>query len=357
MQAIGRLKKKIKTSTAVIFLQETHNTNIILLENIWRGNVNISSGTGGSKGVVTLSTDNLEVLSFKSDTEGRFLFTTLRVGSNGICHTANIYAPNNHNSSKNFFNNAFQQWDQYIDQYAHDFGSNNEHVHYILAGDLNCVIHESDAQNRNRTKAEKDLAEDLVSYAEDRGLFDSVLKSSNGNNYTWNRGNTFSKIDYIFVSDDMLYGIKKYETVWDLVKSDHAAICLDIAFNKTRNKGRSYPKLSSLDIANKSDCNEIRNEIRKAIEEFPVHWNPHQKLEYIKVVLRTVTLEIRARNKITETQLGILKEELEQFNKLDFLDKNQTKNYFRDFVKKLVLFSGKTKSSFIKGRGQKIEQN
>ena len=325
LQAIGRLKKKIKTSTAVIFLQETHNTNIILLENIWRGNVNISSGTGGSKGVVTLSTDNLEVLSFESDTEGKFLFTTLRVGSNGICHTANIYAPNNHNSSKNFFNNAFQQWDQYIDQYAHDFGSNNEHVHYILAGDLNCVIHESDAQNRNRTKAEKDLAEDLVSYAEDRGLFDSVLKSSNGNNYTWNRGNTFSKIDYIFVSDDMLYGIKKYETVWDLVKSDHAAICLDIAFNKTRNKGRSYPKLSSLDIANKSDCNEIRNEIRKAIEEFPVHWNPHQKLEYIKVVLRTVTLEIRARNKITETQLGILKEELEQFNKLDFLDKNQTK--------------------------------
>ena len=39
LQAIGRLKKKIKTSTAVIFLQETHNTNIILLENIWRGNV------------------------------------------------------------------------------------------------------------------------------------------------------------------------------------------------------------------------------------------------------------------------------------------------------------------------------
>ena len=67
LQAIGRLKKKIKTSTAVIFLQETHNTNIILLENIWRGNVNISSGTGGSKGVVTLSTDNLEVLSFESD--------------------------------------------------------------------------------------------------------------------------------------------------------------------------------------------------------------------------------------------------------------------------------------------------
>ena len=39
LQAIGRIKKNIKSSNAIIFLQETHNANLILLENIWKGNV------------------------------------------------------------------------------------------------------------------------------------------------------------------------------------------------------------------------------------------------------------------------------------------------------------------------------
>ena len=35
------------------FLQESHNTNIVLLESIWNGPINVSMGTGGSRGVIT----------------------------------------------------------------------------------------------------------------------------------------------------------------------------------------------------------------------------------------------------------------------------------------------------------------
>ena len=45
LQAIGRIKKRLKQRNAIIFLQETHNANILLLENIWTGTVNVSMGT------------------------------------------------------------------------------------------------------------------------------------------------------------------------------------------------------------------------------------------------------------------------------------------------------------------------
>ena len=102
LQAIGRIKKHIKNRNAIIFLQETHNANIILLENIWEGKVHISSGTGGSRGVITLSTKNFNIKSFKSDTEGRYLFTTIELGNSHLLYTANIYSPNNHDESKVF---------------------------------------------------------------------------------------------------------------------------------------------------------------------------------------------------------------------------------------------------------------
>ena len=178
-------------------------------------------------------------------------------------------------------------------------------------------------QNRNRTSSEKELAEVIESHMSNRGLLDSVLRSSNGNNFTWNRGNTFSKIDYIFVSHQIVAGIKAYDTVWDLVKSDHAAICLKVELYTIPSKGRSYPKLSALDISNSNDREEPRREISEAITNFPKHWDPHQKLDYIKVVIRTKVLEIRSYNKITEAQLDSLRRELDEYSKYTYLNEAQ----------------------------------
>ena len=102
MQAIGRLKNNIRHCSSVIFLQETHNANLILLENLWQGNVNVAVGTGGSRGVITLTTSDIVVKSFESDPEGRYIFTTIYLGKEYYINTANIYSPNNHGQAKNF---------------------------------------------------------------------------------------------------------------------------------------------------------------------------------------------------------------------------------------------------------------
>ena len=322
MQAIGRLKNNIRHCSSVIFLQETHNANLMLLENLWQGNVNVAVGTGGSRGVITLTTSDIVVKSFESDPEGRYIFTTIYLGKEYYINTANIYSPNNHGQAKNFYNTLFNNWDEYCNEVLRTLPTDNN-LNSIIAGDLNCVINNSDLQNRNRTSSEKELAEVIESHMSNRGLLDSVLRSSNGNNFTWNRGNTFSKIDYIFVSHQIVAGIKAYDTVWDLVKSDHAAICLKVELYTIPNKGRSYPKLSALDISNSNDREELRREISEAITNFPKHWDPHQKLDYIKVVIRTKVLEIRSYNKITEAQLDSLRRELDEYSKYTYLSEAQ----------------------------------
>ena len=115
LQAIGKIKKYIKNSNCIIFLQETHNANITLLESIWTGTVHISIGTGGSRGVITLCTQNLKTTSFCADHNGRYVFTTVELGKEKIVNTANIYSPNNHDDSYRFIDNTLKDWNMYCE--------------------------------------------------------------------------------------------------------------------------------------------------------------------------------------------------------------------------------------------------
>ena len=161
------------------------------------------------------------------------------------------------------------------------------------------------------------------------GLYDSVLRSNNGNNFTWNRDKTFSKIDHCFVSENILRAIKKYDTLWDLVKSDHAAISLKIDFDSDIRRGKSYPKLNASDIGSKYNKDELRKEIVNSIQSIPTHWNPHQKLDFIKMVIRTKTLELRYKDKISDDLLANLKLELEYLKTLPQLNNDQA-NMFNE---------------------------
>ena len=324
LQAIGRIKKHIKNRNAIIFLQETHNANIILLENIWEGKVHISSGTGGSRGVITLSTKNFNIKSFKSDTEGRYLFTTIELGNSHLLYTANIYSPNNHDESKVFITETLRDWDHFC---LHQNDQTHSHSSYVIAGDLNCVLSETDSQNRNRTASEKRLSEVILTNMEERDMYDSALRSSNGNNFTWNRGDIFSKIDHIFLSVDLLESTKAYNTIWDLVKSDHAAINIKVRRKDINRRGFSYPKLYLSDLRINGATELIKAEINKAIEEFPSHWNPHQKLDFIKLVIRTNILELRAKHKSSNFLVDALRAALNQFSSFPSLDSDQTEQF------------------------------
>ena len=149
------------------------------------------------------------------------------------------------------------------------------------------------------------------------------IRSQNGNNFTWNRGNTFSKIDHVFLSKDLLESTIKYNTIWDLIKSDHAVIQISINLNSNYSRGRSYPKLSLIDLKGDNTIRIIKAEIEKAIEESPPHWNPHLKLDYVKLVIRTKILEIRAANKKDKETTQVLRDNVNYFCLLPSLNSQQ----------------------------------
>ena len=313
LQTISKLKKRFKNKECIVFLQETHNANIILLESIWEGSVNVSPGTGGS-------------ISFKTDEQGRFLFTTIKLPDNRLVNTVNLYSPNDHNQSFQFISEIFDEWNGFcIDSLAHT--TDPALISSVTAGDFNCVLNPQDSQQRTWGSKEQRLAEHILTNIENQDMYDSTLRSQNGNNFTWNRGNTFSKIDHVFVSRDLLEPTTKYTTVWDLIKSDHAAIQLSINLNNTCNRGRSYPKLSLIDLKGEDTVRIIKEEITKAIDEFPPYWTPHLKLDYVKLVIRTKILEIRAANKRDRNSIQVLRDNINYYCSLPFLDSQQVTEF------------------------------
>ena len=319
LQTIGRIKKRIKQRNAIIFLQETHNA-FFLLESIWTGSINVSMGSGGSRGVITLCTKDLSVLAFEADNEGRALFTLINCGNNNFFSAANIYSPNDHTVSRQFISNTACKWDSFTLKCLSNL-QNQVNCFPILAGDLNCVLYSHDAQSRLWPLKERQLADTIISIAEERGLANSVLKSPHGNNFTWNR------IDAFFVCASLLDFIKKYDTIWDFVKSDHAGIWVELNFVQAKLRGRSYPKLYSSDLKLPGAHKEIKSDIEQAIKEFPSHWNPHQKLDFIKVVIRTKVLEIRSKNRLNKNELELLHQQIETYKALPTLNEQQSKEF------------------------------
>jgi len=55
---------------------------------------------------------------------------------------------------------------------------------------------------------------------------------------------------------------------------------------------------------------DVESYLVNEISNFPTHWNPHQKLEFIKLALRSKILEIRQRNK-SAILIDKMKEELD----------------------------------------------
>jgi hypothetical protein len=86
---------------------------------------------------------------------------------------------------------------------------------------------------------------------------------------------------------------------WGLCKSDHAAmICLfEQKSTKTTKKRSNIPYLSNAVLNNPLHVNQIKVEVGNKMQQVPTHWNLHMKLEFLKMVMRTVVTEIDAKQR------------------------------------------------------------
>ena len=205
---------------------------------------------------------------------------------------ANIYAPNPNNAAKiDFFDSLFETVAGLVER----FDCSN----VIMAGDYNLILAASEAKNRQYSAQEKRVAEFVK---EQMGVWQLKDSWEDGPAFTWRRPNStiFSTIDRILYSSETmeLSGIKED---WSYGFSDHAAI---IASFKIKSKVQlQKSKITRLDpsLAKSSHYKElIIQGYNSLIETIPEDWNPHLKLEFAKMSIRTVAERIQAERKRVE---------------------------------------------------------
>ena len=280
-------------SDHLFLFQETYIDCAGKLPYIWRGNFFLTPGEGHSGGCLTLMSSHLDVIASREIDKRAHVLACQRKGENSIAFiVANIYAPNpNTNEKITFFEKLFELIRELEIQYRCR--------NVILAGDFNLTFKSTMCKNRMRTTQECRVA-DVVTDMLDEANLDCVWDREV--HFTWRRPNTdsFSCIDHIFYSKQFLEG-RTVKSNWSLSFSDHAAVEATFVCKGSEPTERS--KIVRLDVSliktpeNKLLLEKEFNEMWKHVDR---SWNPHMKLDYAKLCIRTVAEKIQAERKRKE---------------------------------------------------------
>ena len=280
---------KGKNFDSIICLQETFITNAGKIPYLWRGNLHLTPGTGSSCGCITLTSPHLNI-THAVDIEGRAHVLACS-GSGGSSYiVANIYAPNPNNGDKiDFYDRIFDT----VSELSVRFNCLN----ILMAGDFNLIFDVSEAKNRQYSAQEKRVVEVVKSLMEPLHLTDSWREKSV---FTWKRPNSniFSTIDRVLYSRDTIE-LVDIKANWSYSFSDHAAVRAKYKIKNKNTLRRS--KITRLDPS-LAKCPQYKTLIESGfntmLETMPTYWNPHLKLEFAKMCIRTVVEGVQAFRKV-----------------------------------------------------------
>ncbi|VDI76277.1 exodeoxyribonuclease III [Mytilus galloprovincialis] len=279
-----------KKNIDVICLQETHSSSDVETKwkNEWKGESFWNHGSSNSKGVAILFSEKFkfEITETGRDSIGRTISVHVKTpGNNGI-FIYNIYAPNLAGDRKSFF-----EKDILID-------NNNRN---IVLGDFNCALIKN--LDRKPVPLRDDIgSHELKTFVEHNELIDVWRKRyPKEKQYTFCRGNSRSRIDYIFISSELQYKSQQVKLVY-FPFSDHDGVFMKLKTNEPE-RGPGTWKMNSSVI--QSDL------FRNTFESFWGNWklkknhfeNNLEWWEETKIKIKSITIEVAKQLNITEKQI------------------------------------------------------
>jgi hypothetical protein len=233
----------------------------------------MSPGRTNSRGVLTFFNNSCfeNILLRKGDPNGRATWVIGEYNKKTEIFVS-IYAPNSGQNAE-YYLALLKETKRLCDLY-------NVHNIYVL-GDFNIdLVADVNSLKRHKQKGlhkriRKSLKKIAISTVSDKYLLN-----------TWNHGDKFSRLDFILISKHLLSVVKRYDTLWGIDRSDHAAIELIVDINLDKGAGMYRPDTSFLD--NPSLADDFRNEFTEQLNEISDDWDPHLRLEYIKMSIRTL---------------------------------------------------------------------
>jgi exonuclease III len=275
-----------------------------------------------SAGVITLFSNDFVLLEEYSDNEGRISIIVIKSEDKKVI-VANTYYPNNHKQSLTFANKVYEEILR-LQQNFPDFDT-------IYTGDINTCLKNEDCLNRNRLKIEETLSTLITENNKVIKVADAYRKRNPTEGYTWKRGDCYSRLDYVFLSNSLLNKIVNTRIDWAFEKSDHAAVLIDLREESKINQGPGLPRINTKILEDPITSLQIGMEITEMLNQTDINWNPHLKLEFLKVCVRSVfaskVMEIKKStnkniedvedeiNQMEELKISIIQKQLEERNK------------------------------------------
>ena len=283
-QLLNRCHKD-KSSTQIIALQETH-LDSAFIKYSWYGNFAITPSVRSKGGVITLVSANINIIEqFDIDNEAQILRTEILDNSESLTVIiVNLHSPCAHDHAKiSFFKKIKEQ--------INDLMTLHDNCEIIVMGDFNTTFSTHERINTTRSKREISISEKISDMYNDLNLKDCWDK--NDLSMTWRHGDKMSRLDRIQWSNSINLIHTETKVDWCLTTSDHAAVVVTLKATQGNRKLTTITRIDTSFMSNiKLKTMFLRELDERMLQISDTALNPHGKLEFLKMTIRSLAIDI-----------------------------------------------------------------
>ncbi len=265
-----------KYDSGIMCLQETHLQNDKRLEYMWKGDYVLSPSENNARGTLLLFTKKSfeKILYRHGSDDGRSAWLIGQKDGNNIL-IIGIYGPNHHHAG--FYKEILNKADKLISEQDVD-------QVYVL-GDLNININTLPKGKAGVVNKDKRMAVKIIN------KFFKLNKMhilSDHTQHTWQRQQSYSTLDFIIgplVADKI-----DTKVSWGAEISDHALVQV-ISHKNDHARGPGLPRINTGFLDKIEEVQLFREEVSRLMDQAKPDWNPHERLEYLKMAIRSAAFE------------------------------------------------------------------
>ena len=229
-----------KRNADFIFLQETHLTieHEMSWKHEWGAEIISAPGTSDARGVAVLFKRGVDykIHSKLLDPEGRYIILKAEIQEKPVV-LINVYAPNKNTELTLFFTNL-------LNLLQNESLDSQENI--IIGGDWNCPLDPALDKKGGILTPRKAVISSIDCLQNELDLIDIWrIKNPGVKSFTWSqqRQKIFCRLDYWMISNNLHDCVKTVKII-PAIKTDHSAICLELAFLDNSAPGPGYWKMN-----------------------------------------------------------------------------------------------------------------
>ena len=341
-----------KLNFDIIFLQETYckNNFVSTFDSSWKGHiVHATTDSSHSRGVCIMFREklNVKILNSKCCDDGRILLLNVKIHDEVYCLT-NICAPNSEIERKAFFTT--------VENWIQNHSVNVTQI--IIGGDFNCCLLDNDREPKTHLRdASRKVLLDLIKNFNLTDCWEATARSNDKFTFIDKQFKTKSRLDYIFVSENINMYDSKVIVPFDTSVIDHKLVTTNVIC-KPCTRGPNYWKFNSEYISDKLYCENVKKLIDQTLLELSNVLNSQDLWETLKVKIKEYTIYLASKKTIARhSEIQALQEQINDLTSHDYsqnlLKLTNLKNKLNELLKKKLV----AVLSDLKLNGAKREKN